>query len=261
MKVIFFKYHGTGNDFIIIDNRKKRINLSLKQIVHICNRKFGIGADGLIYLQLKKGFDFEMVYFNSDGRESSFCGNGSRCIVHLAKALGIIKKSEISFIATDGIHNARIKNDKVSIKMKDVNLVENISDNDFFLNTGSPHFVRVTENVKEIDIISESRKVRYSERFAKNGVNVNFIEKSDKGIFVRTYERGIENETLSCGTGVTASAIVAAIKGISTSQTQCKILTPGGELTVKFRMEKPGTFSDIWLEGPAVCVFKGEIKL
>lgn len=266
MNLIFYKYHGTGNDFIILDNRKKKIKLNQKQIAHLCNRRFGIGADGLMYLELKKGFDFGMVYFNSDGRESTFCGNGSRCIVAFAKKMGVVKKNETIFQATDGIHIAKIiplkgRKIQVSIRMKDVYEIERISDSEMFLNTGSPHYVRFVSDAGRIDIIPEARSLRYSERFAKEGVNVNFVEKKGNGVFVRTYERGVEDETLSCGTGVTASAIAASVKGISTSERHSKISTPGGELTVRFHRGKAGAYSDIWLEGPVTYVFKGETEI
>lgn len=256
----FYKYQGTGNDFIIIDNRKLKLKLKTKQIADLCNRRFGIGADGLMLLQNKKGFDFEMVYFNSDGKESSFCGNGSRCIVAFAKELGVITKSETTFIATDGVHSAKINKGVVSIKMRDVRNVQ-IDNNSYLLNTGSPHYVKFQNRLKNIDIVAEGRKIRYSSKFKKEGVNVNLAEKQGKKIFVRTYERGVEDETLSCGTGVTASALASALKGISTAKTYSNITTPGGELTVRFNKEKNNSFTDVWLEGPATFVFKGEIKI
>ncbi|HEY4798903.1 MAG TPA: diaminopimelate epimerase [Bacteroidia bacterium] len=260
MKLEFYKYHGTGNDFIIIDNRKKKFNGDRKQIAHLCHRKFGIGADGLMLLQNKEGFDFEMVYFNSDGNESSFCGNGGRCIAAFAKKLNVIKKQETTFSATDGIHTAAIRKETISIRMKDVNDIESGSDF-YLLNTGSPHYVKFANQVGRMDILPESKKIRYSKRFTKKGVNVNFAEKKGNHVFVRTYERGVENETLSCGTGVTATAIAAAVKSISTSKKHCKISTLGGELTVRFRRGNGNSFSDIWLEGPATYVFKGELEL
>ena len=260
MKLIFYKYHGTGNDFIIIDNRKMKVKLNTKQIAHLCGRRFGIGADGLMLLQNKKGFDFEMVYFNADGNESSFCGNGSRCIVAFAKEQGVIKKSETKFIATDGIHTAKIKGDIISMKMGDVKNIE-VDKEYYLLNTGSPHCVKFISGVKNADMITEGRNIRYSERFKKEGVNVNLAEKNGQGIYVRTYERGVEDETLSCGTGVTASALASSLHGISTAENYSKILTPGGELTVHFHRGKGNSFSDIWLEGPAAFVFKGEITI
>ncbi len=256
----FYKYHGTGNDFILVDNRKWSLKLNTKQIAHLCHRRFGIGADGLMLLQNKKGFDFEMVYYNSDGKESSFCGNGSRCIVAFAKTLGIIKKNETKFIATDGTHIAKIKGSTIRLKMNNVKNIE-VDEKYFLLNTGSPHYVTFTTGVKNAEIVSEARNIRFNERFKEEGVNVNFAEKNGKGVYVRTYERGVEDETLSCGTGVTASALASSIKGFSTAEDHCKILTPGGELTVWFHREKDNSFSDIWLEGPATYVFKGNVKL
>src|ERR1035437_6246172 len=260
MKFEFYKYHGTGNDFILIDNRKLKVKLNMKEIAHLCHRHFGIGADGLMLLQNKKSFDFEMVYYNSDGNESSFCGNGSRCIVAFAKELSVIKKLETRFIATDGTHTAKILGDIISIKMNDVTNIE-VTPDHYYLNTGSPHYVQFTSGVKSADIVAEGRNIRYSDRFKKEGVNVNLAEKNGKGIYVRTYERGVEDETLSCGTGVTASALAASIHGVSTAENHSKILTQGGELTVRFHRGKGNSFTDIWLEGPATFVFKGEIKL
>lgn len=260
MKLEFHKYHGTGNDFIIIDNRELKVKLNTKQIAHLCHRRFGIGADGLMLLQNKKGYDFEMVYYNSDGNESSFCGNGSRCIVAFAKELGVIKKPETTFIATDGVHTAKMKGDIISMKMRDVQNVEAEGDH-MILNTGSPHYVKFISGVKSADVVAEGRSIRYSERFKSEGVNVNLVEKNGKGVYVRTYERGVEDETLSCGTGVTASALASSLKGISTGENDCKILTPGGELTVRFHRGNGSSFSDIWLEGPATFVFSGEIVI
>jgi diaminopimelate epimerase len=260
MKLVFYKYHGTGNDFIIIDNRQMSVMLNKDPIAALCHRRFGIGADGLMLLQNKQGYDFEMVYYNSDGNESTFCGNGSRCIVAFAKQENIITGSETNFIATDGPHTAKINGDIISMRMKDVKNVE-IESNTYLLNTGSPHFVSFSSGVKNTDVVTEARKIRYSDRFKAEGVNVNFAEKNGKSIFVRTYERGVEDETYSCGTGVTASALAASLKGIATGENDCKVTTPGGELTVRFHKESGNTFSDIWLEGPAKFVFKGEVNL
>ena len=260
MKFDFHKYHGTGNDFIIIDNRTLKIKLNTQQIAHLCHRQFGIGADGLMFLQNKKGFDFEMVYFNSDGNESSFCGNGSRCIVAFAKERGVINKNESTFIATDGVHTAKIKGELISMKMNDVKNIE--IDNDcYLLDTGSPHYVKFAKGVKGADLVAEGRSIRYNDRFKREGINVNLVEKNGKSVFVRTYERGVENETLSCGTGVTASALASSLKGVSTGENDCKISTPGGELTVRFHRGNNNSFSNIWLEGAAMLVFKGEITI
>lgn len=260
MKVDFHKYHGTGNDFILMDNRKLKVKMNRMQIANLCHRRFGIGADGLMLLQNRKGFDFEMVYYNSDGNESTFCGNGSRCIVAYAKELGAINKNETKFIATDGIHTAKIKRDVISMKMNDVKNIE-VNPGYYFLNTGSPHYVKFTNGVKKADMVTEGRNIRYNNRFKKAGVNVNLAEKNGRSIFVRTYERGVEDETLSCGTGVTASALASAVKGISTSESHSNIITRGGNLIVRFHKEKNNSFTNIWLEGPATFVFKGEIKI
>lgn len=260
MQISFDKYQGTGNDFILIDNRKNEIQFSTEQVAFLCDRHFGVGADGLMLLELEPGVDFKMVYFNSDGKESSMCGNGGRCITAFAKSLGIVS-DKARFVAIDGLHEANVKGvNQVSLKMNDVKTVE-IGDDFFFLNTGSPHYVKFVEGIKEYNVLEEGRKIRYSERFATEGTNVNFIEKTENGIFVRTYERGVENETLSCGTGVTASALVAAINGVSSQKNACVIDTLGGKLNVKFDKVLESNFYNIWLEGPADFVFHGSIKL
>ena len=196
MQISFDKYQGTGNDFILIDNRKMEIQLSVEQIAFLCHRKFGIGADGLMLLELEPGLKFKMVYFNSDGKESSMCGNGGRCITAFAKKLGIITDSA-KFLAIDWVHEATINEQNyVSLKMNDVKSVESGADF-FYLNTGSPHYVKMVEGVKNYNVFEEGKKIRNSERFLTEGTNVNFIEKTDDGVFVRTYERGVEGETLS----------------------------------------------------------------
>lgn len=257
----FYKYQGTGNDFIIADNRNGDVSLSREAIGQLCHRRFGIGADGLMLLQNKKGYDFEMIYFNSDGRESSMCGNGGRCIVAFAKKLGIIKESA-TFYAIDGPHEAKIisssgNKNVVSLKMCDVNSIEKNPDF-IFLNTGSPHYVVFVEDVKSVNVFNEGRKIRYSERFKEKGTNANFVELANDVIKVRTYERGVEDETLSCGTGVTAAALAAALIKKPDAEFY-NIETPGGKLKVFFK-KKNDDFIDIWLEGEAEFVFKGEIN-
>lgn len=270
MLLHFSKYQGTGNDFILIDNRDGKISLSAEQVRLLCDRHFGIGADGLMLLEYafhdhagepaakRNDVDFRMIYYNSDGNESSMCGNGGRCITAFAQRLGLVK-NEARFIAVDGLHEARISGDIVSLKMNDVRHVET-GDHYFYLNTGSPHYVTFASDVQHLDVNAEGRKIRYSERFAEEGTNVNFIEKQDDALYVRTYERGVENETLSCGTGVTASALVAAMKGLSTGKNNCQVKTPGGSLNVKFDKVLENNFYNIWLEGPAVFVFEGQAE-
>ena len=258
MTIPFSKYQGTGNDFVMIDNRVTKY-LDRKDtavIQKVCNRKFGVGADGLILLQNIEGYDFKMVYFNSDGNESSMCGNGGRCITAFAKQLGIIE-NYCSFMAIDGAHEASIS-DKgwVELKMQDVRDIE-IGDGFFVLNTGSPHYVIFVEDLHDIHVVENGQAIRYSDRFKKEGINVNFVEKSTIGIAVATYERGVEGETLSCGTGVTAAAIATYSDGKILGNTEIPVSTKGGKLSVKLEKTE-SCFENIWLCGPADKVFDGE---
>ncbi len=259
MKLTFYKYQGTGNDFVMIDNRDQIISKNnTKLINHLCDRKFGIGADGLILLEDPEDEkdDFKMVYFNADGNESSMCGNGGRCLVAFARFLGIIEDTA-RFTAIDGVHEATVKNGIIGLKMQDVAKVSN-NDDFLFLDTGSPHHVIFSENIGLRDVKTDGAKVRYSQRYANGGTNVNFAEpRSADSFLVRTYERGVEDETLSCGTGVTAVAIAAYESGKTTSE-KVSLITPGGDLSVSFKKSENG-YSDIWLSGPAEQVFKGEI--
>jgi len=256
----FSKYHGAGNDFILIDNRKGEINLTTKEVSFLCNRHLGIGSDGLMLLNSGNNNDFEMQYYNSDGNESTMCGNGGRCITAFASALGIISKTT-KFSATDGLHTAEIIDDKGRIKyirlqMCDVKEVIK-SEHYFLLNTGSPHYVEFVDNVEAMDVFSEGRKIRYDKKFATEGLNVNFVQIKENHLFVRTYERGVEDETLSCGTGVTASALAYATdKNIS----KVYIHTLGGNLTVSFE-KRNNTYKNIFLEGEACLVFEGKIEI
>ncbi|MBL7931511.1 MAG: diaminopimelate epimerase [Bacteroidia bacterium] len=260
MIIPFYKYQGTGNDFILIDNRNKDISLTNEQVAFLCHRRFGIGADGLILLELEAAVDFRMVYYNSDGNTSSMCGNGGRCITAFAKYLGVIE-DKAKFMASDGLHEASIDNHgMVSLKMQDVKQVESGEDF-FFLNTGSPHYVKFVNDIEHFDVYNQGKMIRNSERFHEEGTNVNFIEKKEEDLFVRTYERGVEDETYSCGTGVTAAALVAALKGISTGKNNCIIKTKGGSLEVTFEKVLEQNFYNIWLKGPATSVFSGSIQL
>ncbi|MBL0308645.1 MAG: diaminopimelate epimerase [Bacteroidetes bacterium] len=260
MTVKFYKYQGTGNDFIMIDNREGLLDRNHPELVRLlCDRRFGIGGDGLIYFQNKSGYDFEMVYFNSDGNESSMCGNGGRCLIRFVKDLGLIS-SQCRFLAIDGDHNGEILADgDVVLQMMDVPTIESFQ-NDFVLNTGSPHYVRFVEDVRKLNLVEEARKVRYSPRFEKEGINVNFVtRRSDQEIYVRTYERGVEDETLSCGTGVVASAIAFAVSTIP-SLSQIQVETPGGLLSVKLQKAEAG-YRNIFLQGPAKKVFEGSVEV
>ena len=260
MKIEFFKYQGTGNDFVVLDNRDNKYDgLTVKQVKHICDRRFGIGADGLMLLSKKNGYDFEMIYFNADGNEGSMCGNGGRCLVKFAYHMGI-HKSTYHFIASDGEHIADIGIDHiVRLKMNDVTEVDQHSSY-AVLNTGSPHFIKFSANVKDIDVVETGREIRYSAAFKENGINVNFVESVDEdSIYVRTYERGVEDETMSCGTGVTAAALMSAHNEKGFNRVEVK--TPGGRLSVEFDKIDEDHFEDIWLCGPAELVYKGEMEL
>ena len=259
MIIEFYKYQGTGNDFVILDNRDGRYNsLSQQQVLKICDRRFGVGGDGLMLLQLKDGYDFEMIYYNADGKEGSMCGNGGRCLVSFAKAMGVINNTA-SFIAVDGLHEAAVLNDgRVKLKMQDVSAVERAAGYSL-LNTGSPHYISFQSNINSLDVNNEGKKIRYSKRFANEGVNVNFAEYINNTLYVRTYERGVENETLSCGTGVTAAAIAASGKENRIYHTN--ISTPGGKLQIEFIKVDDQIFKDVYLTGPAELVFKGTIAI
>lgn len=260
MKLAFYKYQGTGNDFVIMDNRENTIPaLSEKQIKKICDRRFGIGADGIMLLQKKEGYDFEMIYYNSDGRPGSMCGNGGRCLVKFAYNMGI-HRTHYQFIAVDGIHLAEIDNNNdIRLKMQEVDNVDQHSTY-CILNTGSPHFVKFVPDVLEVDVPLTGREIRYSREFAEQGINVNFVETTDEdGIFVRTYERGVEDETPSCGTGVTAAALVSAHNEKGFNRVEVK--TRGGHLSVEFEKVDNDHFENIWLCGPAEFVFSGELEI
>ena len=259
MQIQFHKYQGTGNDFIILDNRDKRYNgINEEQVKQLCDRHYGIGADGLMMLQLKEGFDFEMVYFNSDGKPSSMCGNGGRCLVKFANEIGI-EKTRYKFFAVDGDHEAEIDENIISLKMKDVKQIRQYH-GDFIIDTGSPHYVKMIQGVKQMDVFRKGKEIRNSNNFAKDGINVNFVESlSEDEIFVRTYERGVEDETLSCGTGITAAAIVCYHN--ENGFNEVTVHTKGGRLTVEFDRRDDDHYENIWLCGPAEEVFEGTTEV
>jgi diaminopimelate epimerase len=256
--IAFNKYQGTGNDFIIIDNRNSIFSPDNSALIKkLCDRRFGIGADGLILINNKTGFDFEMVYFNADGFIGTMCGNGGRCTADFALKSGIAEK-KLRFIAADGIHFAESDGELIRLKMNDVNEIRSVAGN-YFINTGSPHYVIFTKELGNLDVFNKGRKIRQSKDFQPGGTNVNFVESESNGIFVRTFERGVEDETLSCGTGVTASAIASVLSGHFVSS-PVNVRTRGGNLSVEFDVN--GTqISDIWLCGPATFVFEGKIKI
>jgi len=260
MELSFYKYQGTGNDFIIADNRTEKFTgLSEKKIKFLCDRRFGIGADGLMLLNNKAGYDFEMVYYNADGKPGSMCGNGGRCMIRFAKDIGI-DKSTFSFLAVDGPHEGDIDPQNIiRLKMQDVSNVEN-HQGYAILNTGSPHYIQFSTGVRKMDVFNAGKNIRYSDLFKKDGINVNFVEWIGAGsIYMRTYERGVEAETLSCGTGVTAAALMSApnAKGFNNVFAE----TNGGKLSIEFNKIDDKTFRDIYLCGPAEFVFRGTINL
>lgn len=259
MTVKFYKYQGTGNDFVMIDDRdNKYTEITDEQVKYMCDRHFGIGADGLIFLRNSEKHDFEMVYYNSDGHTSTMCGNGGRCILRFANDLGI-DADNYSFMAVDGLHYGTVNDDIVSLQMVDVTEVRQLSDNELFLNTGSPHHIVFVDELPTDDFISLAKAIRYNETYAKEGVNVNFVKVTADGLQMRTYERGVEDETFSCGTGVTAAALAAHFTG-KFKESPMEVLTAGGKLELDFK-QKDDHYTDIWLTGPAEKVFKGKVKL
>lgn len=262
MQLNFSKYQGTGNDFIMLDNRMQKFDAMQLPIDKLCNRRFGIGADGLIVLEYHSKLDFHMIYFNADGSQS-FCGNGSRCAIIFAYHLGMLDtgKRRFRFESTDGEHEAELlTGGQVLLGMHDVDVIETVGE-DFVLNTGSPHYIKYVSDLNALEIVAEAHKIRYSDRFKNQGINVNFVVPKGGGIAMRTYERGVEDETLSCGTGVTAAALVHHIKeiGIDGDYT-VSVSTPGGELQVHFGASK-GRYREIYLQGPAAFVYSGEVSI
>ncbi|MDN5216299.1 diaminopimelate epimerase [Fulvivirgaceae bacterium BMA12] len=260
----FYKYQGTGNDFVMIDDRDQRFPYNAAEstqfdtriIARICDRKFGVGADGLILIRDHDEYDFEMIYFNADGSQS-LCGNGSRCAVRFANYLGIIQ-NETCFLAIDGPHEAFIEEDLIHLKMGNVNQVKKMNGH-WFIDTGSPHVIKFIEDLEAFDVYEEGKAIRHDQAFAPNGTNVNFVEAcSMDELFVRTFERGVENETLSCGTGVTAVSLAASYEKFTSP---VKIKTLGGSLQVSFDKIDNQKFENIYLIGPAGMVFEGTIQL
>ncbi len=267
MQLEFYKYQGTGNDFVMVDNRSEFFPKENTQLIaNLCDRRFGIGGDGLILLEndmiapnLAMTTDFKMVYYNSDGNQSSMCGNGGRCLVAFAKKLNIIE-NETTFIATDGLHHATIGDDGlVSLQMIDVDQVK-VSSDYVFLNTGSPHHVQLVDDLENYNIRENGAAIRYGDLYGKTGSNINFVKQIDDTTFsLRTYERGVEDETLSCGTGATAVAIAMNVLG-KTNASEIDLNVEGGKLVVSFD-KKEEQFTNVFLKGPAEFVFKGTIEI
>ena len=258
----FHKYQGAGNDFILFDDRDGSL-LAFDQptIARLCDRHFGIGADGLMLLRDHPDYDFEMVYFNSDGRPSSMCGNGGRCIVRFARDRGL-RRSAYRFLAVDGPHRARFTEGEreISLEMGDVAQVQRFDQHSCVVDTGSPHFVRFVESLAGIDVARQGREIRRSEPFAEAGINVNFVHDHHGSLDILTYERGVEAETLACGTGVTAAAIASVQRTKRLGEFTVAVRAKGGDLRVDGRRTGPESFTDLWLTGPAEFVFSGEIR-
>ena len=257
-EIKFYKYHGTGNDFVLIDNRDENFDGSdEKLIAAICHRRFGVGADGLMLLEESRKGLFAMRYYNSDGREASMCGNGGRCIAAFAADLGVAPRGQyFSFTAVDGMHEALVDDNRVTLKMTNVHKIRKEMEG-WFLDTGSPHFVLMVDDPYATDVFKEGRRWRNHERFAPEGTNVNFVGPLNNGVVVmRTYERGVEDETWSCGTGAVASAIATHVNNNQVGN-QFVMKVPGGQLEVSFVPREDGGFENIWLKGPAQFVFEG----
>ncbi len=256
-----YKYQGAGNDFIFLDNFSgKYDDLTLSQIQFLCDRRFGIGADGLIKIDRHADWDFHLDYYNSDGSKS-FCGNGARCAVRFVND-HLLKKDVYLFLAYDGVHQGQLIGENVAIEMKDLDQIEKIDDNTFILNTGSPHFIHFVDQVRDFDLLAFAKKIRYSDRFAEEGINVNIVEVlNKKGLFIRTYERGVEDETLACGTGITAAAIAYAYTENLESDQKIEVKALGGALSVSFHVADNGIFKAIHLIGPAEFVFTASIDV
>lgn len=261
VKIHFYKYQGAGNDFILVDNRQSVVNHhNPAMISKLCDRRFGIGGDGIMFLQYKEGYDFEMVYYNADGQPSSMCGNGGRCIVAFAKHLGIIS-TDTDFLAVDGPHHAKISEhgDWVSLQMIDVDTITQ-DEEAYVLNTGSPHYVAFADGLDHKNVYADGYAIRNNDTYKANGINVNFVEPADSGYFVRTFERGVEDETYACGTGVTAVALAMAKHHNQTGSIQTPIKVLGGNLNIRFDYNGI-SFTNIFLEGPAMLVFAGEVEV
>ena len=262
MRVRFEKYHGNGNDFIIIDDRKELFDASVEKVSYLCDRRFGIGADGLMLVKDSSKADFEMLYFNSDGKPGTMCGNGGRCIAAYAFSKELSSES-MNFYAVDGLHRAVINSAEVEGFLFDVSLqMQPVSqvmerENSFVLDTGSPHYVEFVACSDSVDVYQKGKQIRYGDEFKPGGINVNFVQIDEDSLYVRTYERGVEDETLSCGTGVTASALAAFLE---TGIEDWRIKTRGGDFKVSFNWDG-SRFADVWLRGPAQLVYKGEIEI
>ncbi len=259
MELRFSKFEGTGNDFVMIDNRSGIFSADRRTVAFLCKRRKGVGADGLILIEEREGYDFAMRYFNADGGESTMCGNGGRCAIAFARSLGLFGV-RTRFLAVDGEHEGSLTERGVRLKMNPVKEIRRIGEG-YFLDTGSPHYVLFRDDLEQTDVVKEGRELRYGELFRPAGANINFVRvEGPSRIFNRTYERGVEDETLSCGTGSIAAALVTAHTRQNVSS-PVTVETRGGILLVHYRQGKENLYEDIWLEGPAEHVFDGTINI
>ena len=274
----FYKYQGAGNDFLIADNRSGELHISTEQIASLCDRRYGVGADGLMLLERSAEYDFRMVYFNSDGSGGMMCGNGGRCMVAFAADQGI---EHFDFDAADGFHTAQIlaasgAQKSVRLKMKDVADIQkyesltgvNVPSQGCFLDTGTRHYVRFVEGLESYDIVSEGRDIRYNgQELQPVGANVNYVEPFDGGVKVRTYEKGVEDETFACGTGIVASCVASYVTGLKPSETfedgrvKYDVMAKKDALSVDFIPSETLVAKDVWLTGPATFVAKIIVEL
>ncbi len=261
MKINFYKYQGAGNDFVFLNNMKGEYDaLTISQIQQLCNRRFGIGADGLIKIDKSDDWDFSVDYYNSDGSKS-FCGNGARCAVRFVNQ-EILKKDKYKFMAIDGVHEGQLIGAMVSVQMNDLDEIEVVDDNTFILNTGSPHFIHFVKDVSNFDIYTFGQKIRFSEQYAEFGINVNAVQITGTNqLAIRTYERGVENETLACGTGITAASIAYAMKENRKGDLKVNVKAQGGDLSVSLHRTEENGFIHVNLIGPAEFVYKGEVDV
>lgn len=259
MPLHFHKYHGAGNDFIILDGRSKLPDLTPDFVAALCERHLGIGADGLIVLENEAMADFRMRYFNADGYPGSLCGNGGRCVTKFAADQGIIQ-TKTNFLTSDGIHHSEVLADgRVRLGMKDVSEFKEL-EADYVIDTGSPHYIKYVEDLDQIDVIEQGQSIRNSEPYKSEGINVNFVSYKAKRIFIRTYERGVEAETLACGTGVTAVAIAHCLRARLEGEQSVQVHTLGGMLEVDLKKCASQMFSSVYLTGPATHVFSGTLN-
>lgn len=261
MQIEFFKYQGAGNDFVFLNNFDgKYDNLTIDQVRFLCNRRFGVGADGLIKIDESMDWDFSVDYFNADGTKS-FCGNGARCAVRFVHE-NLLKKDKYRFMAIDGVHSAQLTGELISLEMMDVRQIEEIDPRNFVLHTGSPHYVSFRNDIRDLDVNKNGSEIRYSNRFSDDGINVNFVQiTAENELSIRTYERGVEGETLACGTGITAAALAYAYQTDKMGDIRVSLKAEGGRLSVKMNRTGSLEFKAIQLIGPAEFVFKGSIDV